>query len=543
MSKLAQLLRQYVDGEVITDDETLDYFSTDGSVFKVIPKLAVYPLNTTDVRKAVRFAWQLAEKGKVLPITARGAGTDQAGAALGDGMMMAFPAHMNKLLEINKDTVTVQPGENYGALQKVLKTHGRFLPPYPSSIEFSTIGGAVANNAAGELTLKYGATRDYVESLQVVLANGELITTRRLSKRELDKKMGETSLEAEIYRQLDGLITENQDLIAQTTLGVSKNSAGYALSQIKDKKGGFDLTPLFVGSQGTLGVVTEVTLKTEEYTPQNSLIAAYFDSVESASEAVDELHELGPAALEFVDKHLLDMVHESSPNQLKGLIEQPYPKFVLLIEFDEHSSGKRRRQVKKAKKILNDKATEYQVTDDEHEQELLWKLRRSAAAVVSRSKGKSKALPIVEDGVVPKEHFVEFIHEVYKIYDRYGLEVALWGHAGDGNIHMQPFLDLSNTGDRQLVFKIMDDYYGLVMRLGGSTSGEHNDGRLRAPYLNQLFGDDVYGLFAKTKEIFDPYNMLNPGVKIGVTKRDLAPILRKSYSMAHLSDKLPRTQR
>jgi FAD/FMN-containing dehydrogenase len=543
MSKVAQLLRQYVDGEVLTDNETLDYFSTDGSVFEVMPKLAVYPLNTTDVRKAVRFAWQLAEKGKVLPITARGSGTDQAGAALGDGMVLAFPAHMNKLLEINKDTVTVQPGENYGALQKVLKTHGRFLPPYPSSIDYSTIGGAVANNAAGELTLKYGATREFVESLQVVLANGELITTRRLSKRELNKKMGETSFEAEIYRQLDALIADNQDLVDQTVPNVSKNSAGYALSMVKDKKGGMDLTPLFVGSQGTLGLVTEVTMKTEEYTPQNSLIAAYFDSIESAGEAVDQLHELGPAALEFVDKHLLDMVNDSSPNQLKGLIDQPYPKFVLLIEFDEHSASKRRRRVKKAKKILNEKATEYQITDDEHEQELLWKLRRSAAAVVSRSKGKTKALPIIEDGVVPKDRFVEFINRVYEIYDKYGLDVALWGHAGDGNIHMQPFLDLSSTSDRQLVFKIMDDYYNLAIELGGSTSGEHNDGRLRAPYLKKLFGEDVYHLFAKTKDIFDPYGMLNPGVKIGVQKSDLPSMLRKSYSMAHLSDKLPRTHR
>jgi len=543
MSKLAQLLRQYVDGEVLTDDETLNYFSTDGSVFEVMPKLAVYPLNTTDVRKAVRFAWQLAEKGKVLPITARGSGTDQAGGALGEGMVLVFPAHMNKLLEINKDNVTVQPGENYAALQKVLKTHGRFLPPYPSSIDYSTIGGAVANNAAGELTLKYGATRDFVESLQVVLANGELITTRRLSKRELNKKMGETSFEAEIYRQVDALISENQELLASSNPDVSKNSAGYALSQVKDSKGSFDLTPLIVGSQGTLGLVTEVTLRTEEYTPQNSLIAAYFDSVETANQAVEELNQLGPAALEFVDKHLLDMVQDSQPNQLKGLIEEPFPQFVLLAEFDEASSSKRKRLVKKAKKILNDKATEYQVTDDEHEQELLWKLRRSAAAVVSRSKGKAKALPIVEDGIVPKEHFVEFIHEVYKIYDKYGLEVALWGHAGDGNIHLQPFLDLGNTGDRQQVFRIMDEYYGLVMKLGGSTSGEHNDGRLRAPYLEQLFGDDVYRLFVKTKEIFDPFNMLNPGVKIGVSKRDLTPILRKSYSMAHLSDKLPRSHR
>lgn len=543
MSKIAHYLQEHLQGEILTDKETREYFSTDGSVFTVMPRMAVYPLNTTDVRKTARFSWQLAEKGKVLPITARGKGTDQAGAALGEGIMLAFPAHMNKILEIDKDQIVVQPGESYSSMQKVLKTHGRFLPPYPSSIDYCTIGGAVANNAAGELTLKYGSTRDYVKNLQVVLANGELITTRRLSKRELNKKMGETSYEAEVYRQLDGLIMDNWELIQNSKLNVSKNSAGYNLIDVKKADGSFDLTPLMVGSQGTLGIVTEVTLKTEAFNPKNALIAAYFDSLDSADEAVTQLKKLKPAALEFVDHHLLKLVHKYNPNQLSGLVEEPFPKIVLLVEFDDSSDSKQKKLVKKAKKILNDIAKEYQVTTDPHEQEMLWKIRRSAAAVMWHNDGNSKALPIIEDGIVPEDKFVEFVHHVYDTYKKHGLETALWGHAGNSNLHMQPYLDLSKTSDRQKVFKIMDDYYNEIIKMGGSTAGEHNDGRLRGPYLRQLYGEEMYGVFSKVKEIFDPYGMLNPGVKMGVTKESLRPQLRREYSMAHLADHLPRSHR
>ncbi|HIA91935.1 TPA: FAD-binding oxidoreductase [Candidatus Saccharibacteria bacterium] len=543
MSKLAEYLQQHISGDVIVSKKVRDYFSTDGSVFEVTPKMVVYPLNTTDVRKTVRFSWQLAEKGKVLPITARGRGTDQAGGALGDGIMMVFPAHMNKIIQLDRESIIVQPGENYAAMQKVLKSHGRFMPPYPSSIEFSTIGGAVANNAAGEMTLKYGATKNFVKTCQVVLANGEVIDTRRITKRELNKKMGGTSFESEIYRQLDSLIMDNWELIHDSKRNVSKNSTGYDLTDVKRKDGSFDLTPLIVGSQGTLGVVTEITLRTEAYTAQNTLIAAHFDSLESAGQAVAQLLPLGPAALEFVDKFLLELVDEHNSKQLEGLVEKPFPKIVLLIEFDDNNESKRKRLTKKAKKILEGIALEFQVTEDPHEQEMLWKLRRSAAAVMWHTKGNAKALPIIEDGVVPQEKLTEFIPKVYALYEKYGLDVALWGHAGNSNIHMQPFLDLTKTADRQKVFRLMDDYYGLVMSMGGSTAGEHNDGRLRAPYLKELYGEKMYDVFAKVKKIFDPYGILNPGVKIGVSKKDLVPILRKEYSMEHLSDHLPRSHR
>ncbi len=544
MNKVAHYLQEHLAGEVLTSSDARKYFSTDGSVFKLTPSLIAYPQNENDVRKVARFTWQLAERGRVIPITARGKGSDQAGAAIGTGIILSFPAHMHKIIELDGKTgnVVVEPGVVYGKLQQALHTHGRFLPPYPSSIEFSTLGGAVANNAAGEKTVKYGATRDFVKTLRVVLANGEVIETKKLNKRELSKKMGLSSFEGEVYRSLDKLLEENKSIIDGINLDVTKNSAGYDIVDVK-QKGSFDLTPLIVGSQGTLGIVTEATFGTEIYNPQTTLIAAFFESVDVAEKVVLELRKLPeiPSALEMVDENLLKFIDEHNPNQLKGIVSKPFHKLIVLIEFDNMNERNRKKLAKKAIKILEKHRVEYQMETEEEAKEKLWKIRHSAALAISHTDGKKKALPIVEDGVVPLAQLTKYIHGVYEIFDKYNLKIALWGHAGNANIHMQPFLDLSQVGDRQKVFKIIDEYYNLVIGLGGSTSGEHSDGRLRAPYLSKLYGEDVYELFRKVKKIFDPYNTLNPGVKIDVTVDDIKPLLRDEYSMEHLYDHLPRS--
>src|ERR1700729_1093710 len=332
MSKVAHYLQEHLVGEVMTSTDARRYFATDASIFQLPPALVVYPRNENDVRKTARFTWQLAERGRVIPITARGSGTDKTGAALGPGIMLIFPAHMNRILELDTktNTVAVEPGINYGKLQQTLLTHGRFLPPYPASLEYSTIGGAVANNASGEKSLKYGDTGTYTQSLRVVLANGEVIQTGRLGKRELSKKLGLATFEGEIYRSVDTLIEEQRELIERTQLNVARNNAGYNLQAIKQRDGSFDLTPLFVGSQGTLGIVTEVLLSTEEYTPQTTLLLATFDSLEQAHASILELRDPStmPSAIELIDGNLLQMVHELNPNQLKDSVQPPFPPVV-----------------------------------------------------------------------------------------------------------------------------------------------------------------------------------------------------------------------
>lgn len=545
MSKVAHYLQEHLVGEVMTSADARRYFATDASIFTLPPAIVVYPRNENDVRKTARFTWQLAERGRIIPITARGLGTDQSGAALGSGIMMVFPAHMHRVLEFDgkNGDITVEPGINYGKVQQTLHTHNRFLPPYPASQEYSTIGGAVANNAGGERSIKYGSTRAFVKRLRVVLANGEVIETRRLSRRELNKKLGLNSMEGEIYRQLDRLIEENHDVIKNSVLPVSKNSAGYALADVKRRDGSFDLTPLLVGSQGTLGVVSEVTLETEQHNPNTTLLIAFIDDLETAQNVITELRNLSelPATIEMVDNHLLEFVQTQSPSLLKGVLEAPFQKITLFIEFDNLTERIQKKSVKKAVKILNKYNVTHKEENDLDQKERLWKIRHSAATILSHSDGGAKPLPIIEDGVVPIERFKEFLEGVYELFAGNRLPISVWGHAGNANLHVQPLLNLSQVGDRQKAFKLIEDYYSLVMQLGGSTTGEHGDGRLRGPFLEKLYGPEVYGLFKQVKSIFDPYALLNPGVKINVSLESIKPLLRQEYDLAHLYDYMPRS--
>ena len=545
MSKVAHYLQEHLIGEVMVSSDARRYFATDSSILSVTPALVVYPHNENDVRKIARFTWQLAEKGRVIPMTARGSGTDHSGAAIGSGIVVVFPAHMNKIIELDTKTgsVAVQPGLNYGKLQQTLQTHGRFLPPFPASMEYSTVGGAMGNNASGEKTVKYGSTRDFVPSLRVVLANGEVIETGRLSKRELSKKMGLNSMEGEIYRAMDKLLEENKDLIEKTKRDTTKNSAGYALDSIKQKDGSVDLTPLLIGSQGTLGIITEAIFETQPYNPNVTLLVASFDDVDRATKAILDIRKLAdmPSTIEMVDGNLLEFIDEHNPNQLKGTIEKPFHKIMLFIEFDNFNARVQKRMAKKVKNIVEDYGGSSQSETDPEKQALLWRIRQSAASLTAFSDNNSKALPLIEDGIVPVAKLTEFINGAYAIFDKLKLKAAIWGHAGDGNLHMQPFLDLSQLGDRQKLFRILEEYYGLVLSLGGSISGEHGDGRIRGPFLSQMYGEEAYELFRAVKKIFDPYNTLNAGVKIDVTLDDIKPLLRQEYSMKHLYDHMPRT--
>lgn len=545
MNKVAHYLQEHLVGEVMTAPDVRKYFSTDTSILELVPAIVAYPRNENDVRKTARFTWQLAERGRVIPITARGSGTDQSGGAIGKGIVLVFPAHMNKILELDTRTgaVTLEPGVNYGKLQQTLHTHGRFLPPYPASLEYSTIGGAIGNNASGERTLKYGPTRNFVDALRVVLANGEVIDTRRLSKREFSKKTGLSTFEGEIYRALDALIEENHDLIQGLNLDVTKNSSGYDIGSVKLKDNSFDLTPLIVGSQGTLGIVTETTIATEPYNPNSTLVAALLTDINQAQEIATSLRKNSkmPCSIEIVDEHLLNFIHQSNPNQLRGIIKPPFPKLYMLIEFDDASVKVQKKSAKKLVKLLNSYGIQNKVETETHKKEELWKIRQSAASIIAYNHGNTRALPLIEDGIVPVDRFEEYLEKVYEMFKKYNLQASVWGHAGDANLHMYPLLDLSTVGDRQKAFRILDDYYTMVIGLGGSTSGEHNDGRIRAPYLQKLYGPEVYELFRKVKNIFDPYGILNPGVKIDVGVDDLKPLIRNEYSINYLSDHMPRS--
>jgi FAD/FMN-containing dehydrogenase len=450
---------------------------------------------------------------------------------------------MNRIAELDGKSgrVVVEPGLNLAKLQQTLHTHGRFLPPYPAAIESTTLGGAIADNASGEKTVKYGTMLKYTQELRAVLANGEAIETKRLSKRELSKKLGLSTLEGEIYRALDTLIEENHDLINQVSFDVAANSAGYNLGAVKKKDGSFDLTPLLVGSQGTLAIITEAVLATEPHNPDTTLIAAFVDDLKLAQEAISEIRKLaeGPSSLEVINGELLGLLDKHNPNQLKGLIDKPFPQIVLLIEFDDSSKRTQKHAAKKATDILKHYEILYKTETEESEKERLWSVRRTAISVIAGQQGPAKPVPIIEGAVVPVERLQEYLSGLYEICKANHIPPAVWGHGGTADLSVRPQLDLSQVGDRQKIFRLMDDYYSLVIKLGGTISGGSGDGRLRAPYLKDLYGDEAYGLLTKVKQIFDPYGTLNPGVKIGVTREDTKPLLRYEYTTTHLYDHLP----
>jgi FAD/FMN-containing dehydrogenase len=528
-------------GSVTDNAEALAYFSTDSSIFTIEPEAIVYPKNTADVRKTMAFLHQRAIAGKKLSLTARGKGSDQTGGAIGAGLQLVFPAHMNRIIGVDKDSVTVQPGLIYASLQQTLHSHDRFLPPYPASLDYSTIGGAVANNAAGEKSLKYGTTRQFVQNLRVVLADGSLIETRRISAKALNRKKGQSDLEGEIYRKIDGLILDNQDILAQAKPKTTKNASGYDLWDVRHPDGSFDLTQLIIGSQGTLGLITEITLKTVAYNPKTTLLVGYFDDLAKAGQAVEKLVGLKPSALELVDYHLLEYLQEHRPKDLEGLVPEILPKIVLLVEFDDKSQFQQNLRGRRAAHILSRLASSQRATTNPIEQEALWKIRHSAAAIIWMNNSAQSALPFIEDAIVPVEMLPQFLEKTYRLLRKYKLDMAIWGHAGDGHLHLQPSLSLTKPKDIDKLYELSEEFTKLVVGLGGSLSGEHNDGLLRGPYLRDLYGAEVYELFREVKEAFDAYGILNPDSKIDVTEAMTRPLIRKDFSMRHLYDHLPRT--
>jgi FAD/FMN-containing dehydrogenase len=543
VGKVAQYLQEHLLGEVTDSPEARKQFAQDASILRIAPAIVVYPRDENDVRKTMRFSWQLAERGRGLPITARGGGSDTSGAAIGSGILLIFTAHMNRILELDqkKQFVTVEPGVTYDKLEQTLHTHGLFLPPYPASMHYATIGGGLANNAIGEKSVKYGPMGNYVERLRVVLANGELIETGPISKRELNKKLGLSSLEGEIYRTVDRMLEENAPLLEQYSqhLKAPRNTAGYNIFDIKHKKG-FDLTPLFLGSQGSLGVITEATLTSENYTPVTKLALVSLNDLNDLHEILPKILKLKPSICDMINRSVVEQVMRINPNQLAGLLKQPKAAIHLFIEFDDPKEVNQKKSIKQLKKILQKVDGAFDLAEKPQEHARLRKVRESVTTILTSPKGQSKALPVAEDICVPTASLVEYLHKAAEVYASLGLVSPAWGHAGDGVVRMQPMLDLSQVGDRQKLTKLSDAIYKAVIQMDGSISASAGDGRIRASYTNAMYGPEIHKLMMEVKKAFDPYNILNPGVKTA-SSEDVKALMRGDYSLAHRHEFLPRS--
>ncbi|MEM6997925.1 MAG: FAD-binding oxidoreductase [Patescibacteria group bacterium] len=537
MSKLAHYLQQHILGEVLDGADVRSHFSRDASVVEIEPAVVVYPKNEQDVRKVMSFVNQLADRGKQLGVTARGAGSDLSGASVGEGVILAMAAHMNRVVDFDpkSDTYKVESGINISKLQQMLHVNFQMLPSAPLSAEYATIGGAVANNSGGVYSEKYGSTREYIHSMRVVLSSGEVMVVKRLSSRELNKKLGLANFEGQIYREIDTMLTDNAELLREHPM---HSNAGYALEYIRDSKGGFSLIPLFAGAQGTLGIVTEVEMTSAEYNPFPTTILAEFETMEACITAVTELKELDPAALEMVDGSALRQISRVSPLSLKGTFKKQ-PNFALIVEFDDNKR-KIKAQLKKAGKILDETAASWDSAEEETDRDGFWKVRNAVGHIIGDSSSKGRALPGVENVSVPLVNFAPFYTEAEALFRKHRVPFMSWGHIGQGQLSVMPKLDLSEISGRQRLVKIMDEYTKLVLKHSGSTSGFHNDGRLSGQYLEFELGKDLYNMHVAIKQLLDPKNVLNPGVKIGVDRKKTLNSFVASYSLAHRYSHLPR---
>lgn len=545
MNKVATYLQSHISGEVLVSERVRQHFSTDASILTIKPSIVVYPRTTNDIRKVARFSWQLAERGHVLPITARGNGTDLTGAAIGKGVIVSLPTHLNRILELDtkQKLVRVQPGVNFKSLQETLHTHGLFLPPAPESYEYSTIGGAIANNATGPRSYRYGDMSAWVDRLEVVLANGEVIQTGPISKRELSKKLGLPTLEGELYRAVNAVLCDNQETLNTyaSAVRVDMDNVGYALGSLRRKNGDIDLTQLFVGAQGTLGIITEAILRVESYVPTSSLTVAAFPTIDEALEAAEKLADLRPSALELVDAELFSFVGKHNNIVLPSeLLVDGRLGTLLFIEAHNMSDKALNRFTKQTAKILARYTTSYLSASDYEQREKLWSYRYATAAFMGFDVGGKAAAPIMQNVSVPTPALHQFLIDTKQLCKKQHVEAAFWVHVLSGEVIAMPLLDLGKLGDRQQVFKLMDEYFRLVIKLGGSVAPSGGEGRLRSPLAKLQMGTDLVAVFEQLKLAVDPHSTMNPGVKGGTSQKDLVDLLRKEYSLDTFADYLPR---
>ena len=538
MSKIAKYLNEHILGEITASKAVRERFSRDRSVLSIKPELVMFPRVTNDIRKAARFSWQLAEKGHVLPLTVRGGGSSDTGAAIGKGLVINTTSHLNNIIYIAlKDRdhfVHVQPGVTFKSLNDALNWHGLSVPTFSSSSMYSTIGGAVANNSGGQFSGTSGLTGDWVKRLEVVLANGDLIETTRLRKHDVNKKIGEQTFEGEIYRKLDGLIEDNQVLINEKLTGIGVDNTGYArIAQVKQRDGSFDLTPLMIGSQGTLGIISEIVLKTDYVSKDFSALAAVVASHEVARDAADALRGVNADSIETIDGALYDQARASGKS---------YPFFsstdsdnaigaVVYAQFNDFNDRARERKLKKAIKILR-KFNAVILTSDDHSMDELSAIRDVAHSIYSSDNGDYSYPPLLDGASISDGRREEFSGAVYALAARHHVTLPLHTRVLDGVIYTRPGLQLDKVSDKQKVFKLINEYAQLVDKCGGTFLADSSEGRLKANAAYSIIDEDVQRLYEQIRAIFDPFGTLNPGVKQTSDLKSMVEALRSSYDTA-----------
>ncbi|HSX16061.1 MAG TPA: FAD-binding oxidoreductase [Candidatus Saccharimonadales bacterium] len=531
------LVRSGFKGELDDSPAAKDKYSHDASMFELRPKLVVMPKDSADVQTLIKL---VSSKKKTMPdlsVTARSAGTDMAGGAINESVIVDFNAHFNKVERVTATEAQTQPGVFYRDFEKETLKQNALMPSYPASRDLCTVGGMVANNSGGEKSLEYGKVQNFVNELRVVFADGNEYTLKPLNKKELEKKIAQKDYEGNIYKRIYDLCEKHYDEIKAARPKVSKNSMGYTLWDVWDRESGiFDLTKLIVGSEGTLGFVTDITYRLVPHRAHSGLLVLFLKDIDKLGELIPKVLEHQPATFESFDDATLWLSIRFMPSFLKILgwkrfihllvtlipdglqLLRGIPKLILMVEFNGETEAEVRKKVHALHEELAEYRARYEINGFEEDpseakSEKFWIMRRYSFQLL-RSKVKDKhTAPYIDDFIVPPKNLPEFLPKLRKIIKKYGLFATIAGHMGDGNFHVIPLMRIEDPKERRKIEPSQKEVNDLVLQYGGSLSGEHNDGLVRGPWLEAQFGKEIVGLFREVKTTFDPAGIFNPHKK------------------------------
>lgn len=541
-------------GGVSAKKEILKKYSTDESIFSIQPQLVLQPKNKNDIQIAVRIL--AAETGRfpALSLTPRAAGSGLSGGSLTDSIVIDVCSHMNSIdkVVVKKSGITFscEPGAMWRDVEKKLKHHGAYLPSYPSSKDLCSIGGAIANNAAGSDSLRYGHTADWVEELEVILQDGNPYLIKTLTLKEYKSLIKEKHEHARVAKEIFTLIEKNEKEIKKNKPKTSKNSAGFALWNVfsdgvaafKKGQGTFDLTRIFSGSQGTIGIITYIKMRAIPIPTDTTLIAVpVFDLLDSAKVITNAL-EYNPINIELFDGLSFDLALKN-PDYFRQFLSgtdfyrvmfnlyttyhlryrKRTPEFTILITLDGETAHKHKTDA--IAEAISTSYSKARVVTSKSEAEMLWWVRR-ASYTLSKFQDKNKRpAAFLEDMTVPPEKLPKFFREIKKLLNEFGVTAAVHGHGGDGHLHFYPLIDFREKTAPELVEAMSEKFFATAVKYGGNICGEHNDGIIRTPHLNKVFSKKMLDIFVKMENIFDANDIFNPGKKVN-PRFDIKKVIR-----------------
>jgi FAD/FMN-containing dehydrogenase/Fe-S oxidoreductase len=499
-------LIQKIKGNVFFDELTRRIYAYSASICYLVPAAVIYPLDTEDVINAIKIASE-----EEIPVTARGSGSGVAGQNLGEGLILDFSIYMKRILNLNRKklTVTVEPGLIRSTLNRYLLSEGLFFPPDPSSTDYATIGGMVANNSGGAHSLLYGTTKNYIKNLTLVSADGEEISLTRNSEAPLKY---ETPIKE--------LLLEASPILKRLKAKSFRNSCGYNLFESHRINGDVDFTKLICGSEGTLGLITKIEIDVLKLPEHRSSVLLCYKDAHSALSEVRNFLDFAPSTIQALAEEFLRLGADEDPDKISKL-----PKgtnFILLAEFDGNDQEDLERKAHEL--IKRSSAFSHKFVKNSSDLGWIWTIRQSAAAYLSRLPG-DKPTRWIEDAAVPVDRLSEFVLGLEKLLKKYKTSAALFGHAGQGLLHFSPRLNRMSPDFQKLIEDLGHEHALFSKKLDGVPSGEHGDGLLRTPYLKEIW-EEVYPYFEKVKKIFDPHFILNPLCIVPVRDYRVSEFLR-----------------